>query len=69
MAQDEEKEYNTTVTVKVHGEEKVKHIEFEVQKEATFIMKKIKYKNKCEDLFKNTVINAEKGLRMYPKVT
>ena len=32
-------------------------------------MKQMKNKNKCEDLFKHTVIDPEKGLRMNPKLT
>ena len=33
-------------------------------------MDKIKNKNKCEDLFKNTLVpDQDKNLRMYPKMT
>lgn len=66
--EDEEKLYNETIKVKVKGEEKIKHIDIDAWKQAFAIMKKIKSKNKCEDLFKNTVIGTEKdeGLRMYP---
>ena len=52
--------------MKVNGVEKVKHIDFEVQRQALSIMKKLQSKNKCEDLFKNAVINPGTGLSMYP---
>ena len=66
VAHQEEKQYNTTVQVKVNGVVKTKSIDMSVQKQALTIMKKLKSKNKCEDLFKNTVIDRETGLRMYP---
>ena len=33
------------------------------------ILRKIMNKNSCDDIFKNTIIDSDKGLRMYPKKT
>ena len=32
-------------------------------------MKQILYKDNCDDLFKNAIVDEDKGLRMFPKKT
>ena len=33
------------------------------------VLRKIMNKNSCEDIFKNTIVDSDMGLRMYPKKT
>ena len=62
-------EQNEVIHIKKNGKDCVRHIDHERQKEAQSILTRISNKNRCDDIFKNTVVDKEKNLRMYPSKT
>ena len=53
----------------VNGRERERCIDLEQQKQSKSVMKHILYKDNCDDLFKNAIVDEEMGLRMFPKKT
>ena len=62
-----QREKNEFVKIKVNGKDCVKHIDYGQQNEVVSVMKQMTNKNNCQDMFKYTIIDQDKGLRMYPK--
>ena len=55
--------------VRINGKEKEKTIDKDKQGQALSILSKIQNKNKCDDIFKYTIVDEDKNLRMYQKMT